>query len=170
MLTPMAPLNTVDTAPHSDPLGQRLTIWNSAEPFTEGYALRTYSLQQLLRGCKVLSPSASVVVQQNFTGLPAQLRGPAAIALSKGLLADTRATGRAYNGGEERYVWAPSCAGKSRPVLAEEGSDEVWVTDEMHGFPCSASSLLLPIQVAQGGSVSYTARRAALLGCPAVPR
>lgn len=63
---PNGPLRTGRRHPHAaaevksmawywDGLGHRLTIWSTAQPYTEAYALRPYPLRQVLRGCKLFS-------------------------------------------------------------------------------------------------------------------
>merc|ERR1712224_120856 len=74
---------------HTDGLVQRSTIWYTAPPFTDADALRPYTLQQMLRGCKVLSAgdSQALRIQNNLTGVPAQYM-PVAIALDNLVQAD----------------------------------------------------------------------------------
>merc|ERR1712227_1162428 len=58
-------------AGNADKLGTLFRIWYTAKPFTEQYALRTYSLRQRIRGCKVLSSRETdvLLIQQNLTGI-----------------------------------------------------------------------------------------------------
>lgn len=64
-----------------------------AVPLRELYALRPYSLQRMLRGCKVLSArdSGIIGVTQNLTGLPAPKRQAAIAIINLMMLADERA-------------------------------------------------------------------------------
>lgn len=43
-------------------LEQRLTIWYTAQPFTEAYVIRPYALHKIMSGCKVLPSGESNIL------------------------------------------------------------------------------------------------------------
>lgn len=143
---------------YTDGLGQRLTIWYTAQPFTAQYALRPYALQPILRGCKVFSSheSKELRIQQNLTGLPAPYR-QAALALGNWVLADEGATDRAYRAREEGVYELSRCSGGPRvaAVAEAERGDAAW------GIGCAASGPLLAVRLTRGARASYTAPLAA---------
>lgn len=151
----------------ADGFGQRLTIWNTAQPFTEPYALRPYALQQMLRGCKVYSSRASPAlrIQQNLTGLSAPYR-QAASGLGNWVLADAVAADRRHLVavvGELHGL--PHCRGGSHLAGKEdENGDAAWRIEYVGNIP------LLPVRLARGAGVSYTVSQAVPPHGPAGPR
>merc|ERR550514_607394 len=109
---------------YTDGLGQRLTIWYAAQPFTESYALRPYSLKEMLRGCKAFSSSGpeALRVQQNLTGFPAPYR-EAATALGNWVPADG---GSADHGHQDEVVLLNGplgCSGSWHSTAADQAGE-----------------------------------------------
>lgn len=140
-------------ARHVDGPGQRLTIWYSAQPFTEAYALRPYSLPRILRGCKVFSSreSPAVRIQQNPTGLPPPHRR-AATALGSWVLTDGGAARRGYRAERAEEPRSP----RGRPGSFSSAADG----GTARGRACAVYGPLLPMQLARGEVVSYIACKA----------
>merc|ERR1739847_232536 len=101
-------------------------IWYNAQQFSETYALRPYSLEEMLRGCKVLSSRDSELLhlQQNHTSLTSLYR-QAATALSDWGLIRVGAADAGYQGEVGGFYNPLGCTGRSRVPLAEDGSHAV---------------------------------------------